>query len=186
MSRVQRPRITLAAVGVAVLLIGCGSDDDTGTASSSKDPTTSATQTAASDAVSRLEGTWQTGPISPRDVDATLHRDGLAKWIERFRSVTPIAARTTLILDLHNGEWDLYGKPKSGPREEIDYDAEYVVKGDRVEKIHATGVTTYRWSVDGDALALEWLSSTEPPYKGIPDEVFSRALYMTQPFMRQN
>jgi hypothetical protein len=60
------------------------------------------------------------------------------------------------------------------------------VKGDRVEKIHATGVTTYRWSVDGDALALEWLSSTEEPYEGIPDEVFGRALYMTQPFMRQN
>ena len=78
-----------------------------------------------------------------------------------------------------------WSKPSSGPREEIDFDAEYVVKGDRVKKIHATGETTYRWSVDGDALTLEWLSSTEPPHKGIPDEVFSRALYMTQPFMRQ-
>jgi hypothetical protein len=186
MSRVYRPRVTLAAVGVAVLLIGCGSDDEKGTAATSKDPTTTATETAAAAAASPLEGTWQAGPISPHDVDATLRRDGLAKWIGRFRPVTPIAASTTLILDLHHGEWDLYGKPRSGPREEIDYDAEYVVKGDRVEKIHATGVTTYRWSVDGDALALEWLSSTEPPYKGIPDEVFSRALYMTQPFMQQN
>jgi hypothetical protein len=186
MSRVHRPRIMLAAVGVAVLLIGCGSDDEKGTGATSNDPNTTATETAAADAASPLEGTWQTGPISPRDVDATLRRDGLAKWIERFRPVTPIAASTTLILDLHDGEWDLYGKPRSGPREEIDYDAEYVVKGDRVEKIHATGVTTYRWSVDGNTLALEWLSSTEPPYKGIPDEVFSRALYMTQPFMQQS
>jgi hypothetical protein len=90
MSRVRRPRITLAAVGVAVLLIGCASDEDTATASTSKDPATTATQTAAADAASRLEGTWQTGPISPRDVDATLRRDGLAKWIERFRATTPI------------------------------------------------------------------------------------------------
>jgi hypothetical protein len=56
----------------------------------------------------------------------------------------------------------------------------------RVEKTHATGVTTYRWSVDGDTLTLEWLSTTEPPVEGIPDEVFGRALYMTQPFTRQN
>lgn len=75
MSRVHRPRMTLAAVGVAVLLIGCRSDEDTGTASTSKDPTTTATQTAAADAASRLEGTWQTCPISPREVDAPLRRD---------------------------------------------------------------------------------------------------------------
>jgi hypothetical protein len=186
MSRVHRLRITLAAVGVALLLLGCGSDNDTRTGSSAKDSTTTATETSAADATSLLEGTWQTGPISPRDVDATLRREGLAKWIKRFRPLTPIPASTTLILDLHNGEWDLYGKPSSGPREEIDYDAEYAVKGDRVEKTHATGVTTYRWSVDGDTLTLEWLSTTEPPVERIPDEVFGRALYMTQPFMRQN
>ena len=86
MSRVHRPRITLAAVGVAALVIGCGSDDDTTTASSSKDPTTTATQTAAADAASRLEGTWQTAPISPRDVDATLRRAGLVKWTPRALS----------------------------------------------------------------------------------------------------
>lgn len=185
MTRVHRARITLAAVGVAVLFIGCGSDDEKGTAATSNDPKPTATQTAADDAAA-IEGTWQTGPISPRDVDATLRRDGLAKWIDRFRPVTPITASTTLILDLHDGEWDLYGKPRNGPRKEIDYDAEYVVKGERVEKIHATGTTTYRWSVNGDALTLEWLSSTEPPYKGIPDQVFGRALYMTQPFTRQS
>ena len=166
MRRVLRPRITLAAVGVALLLLGCGSDDDKVRGSSSKGSTTTATETSAAGAASRLEGTWQTGPISPRDVDATLRRDGLAKWIERFRPLTPIPASTTLILDLHNGEWDLYGKPRSGPREEIDYDAEYVVKGDRVENTHATGVSTYRWSVDGDTLTLSGPARPSRPSRG--------------------
>jgi hypothetical protein len=184
--RVQDFRITLTVLGVAVLLASCGSDDDAKTVSTSNAQTPTATQTAAAHATSPLDGVWQTGFISPRDVAATLRRDGLAKWNKRFRSISPVADGATLILDLHDGEWDLYGKPRSGPREEIDYDAEYVVEGDRVTKIHGTGETVYRWSVDGDALELEWLSTTEPPAEGIPDEVFGRALYMTQRFMRQS
>ncbi|HYN37136.1 MAG TPA: hypothetical protein VEV82_09205 [Actinomycetota bacterium] len=96
----------------------------------------------------------------------------------------PFGADTVLILDIRDGVWDLYGKPKGEPREEIDYDAEYLIDGNKVGKIHATGATTYRWSVDGERLTLEWLKSTEPPYKGIPDEVFVRALYQTDEFTK--
>lgn len=78
-----------------------------------------------------------------------------------------------------------YGTSRGAPREEIDYNAEYVVRGDKVNKIHANGVTTLQWSVVGDTLTLTWLKTTEAPYKGIPDEVFQRALYMTQSFKRQ-
>lgn len=113
MRRVQAFRITLTALGVAVLLTGCGSDDDANTVSPSNVQTPTATQTAAADATSCLDGVWQTGPISPRDLDATLRRDGLAKWIERFGPISPVADSTTLILDLHDGEWDLYGRPRS-------------------------------------------------------------------------
>lgn len=181
---VQRPRMWVAVVSIAILLAGCGSDEATRTTSSSEAPSTTAPEAASPEAVP-LEGTWRTDAISPRDAEATLRRYGLRKWIKRFRPFTPFAATTTLILDIKEGEWDLYRKPSGGPREEIDYDAEYVVKGNKVDKIHATGVTTYRWSVDGDTLTFEWLKSTEPPYEGIPDEVFSRALYMTQDFRRQ-
>ena len=140
---------------------------------------------ASHEVVSRLEGTWRTGPISERDAEATLRRYGLAKWITRFRPVSPLAEVTRLILVIRDGAWNLYGKSGSGAREKIDYDADYVVKGNKVEKIHSTGVTTFRWSVDGDALTLEWVKTTEPPYEGIPDEVFQRALYMTSDFKRQ-
>lgn len=81
-------------------------------------------------------------------------------------------------------EWDLYGKPQGGPREPIDYDADYVVRGGTVDKVHATGFTTLRWSVTGGVLTLRWLKTTEPPVMGIPDEVFQRALYMTRKFSK--
>lgn len=190
-------RMAVAAVGITILFAGCGGSDEGTQATSSPTPATTGdagetsseattTSEATTESTPRLEGTWRTGPISQGDIEATLRRYGLEKWIKPFRPLTPLAETTTLILDLHEGEWDLYGKSGGGPRQEIDYDAEYVVKGDRVEKIHATGVTTYRWSVTGDTLTFEWLKSTEPPYQGVPDEVFSRVLYETKEFRRQD
>jgi ABC-type transport system substrate-binding protein len=188
-SLVHRPRIFLVVAATAVLLAGCGSDEATQTTTSSGEPpsTTTLTTTSATspEAASPLEGTWRTDPITRRDVEGTLRRYGLEKWIKRFQTVTPIPATTVLILDIREGEWDLYGKATGEPRVEIDYDAGYAVRGDEVDKVHATGATTYRWSVDGDTLTLEWLRSTEPPSEGIPDEVFSRVLYMTRDFERQ-
>jgi hypothetical protein len=123
--------------------------------------------------------------MSSRDAEATLKRYGLAKWIKGFRRHIPLETETVLILDLKEGEWDLYGKPRNGTRQEIDFDASYDVHGDEVDKVHYTGATTYRWSVEGDTLTLEFLESTEPTVDGIPDEVFSRVLYMTRDFTRQ-
>ena len=99
--------------------------------------------------------------------------------------MTPFTDTLVLTLEVHDGEWDLYGQPSGGARQEIDYDAEYVVRGDTVDKIHSTGTTTLGWTVTGDTLTLEWLGTNEPPVEGIPDEVFQRALYMTQDFERQ-
>jgi hypothetical protein len=50
---------------------------------------------------------------------------------------------------------------------------------------HSDGSNTYRWQVDHDTLMLHFVKSTLPGYRGIPDEVFQRALYMTAPFTRQ-
>jgi hypothetical protein len=172
--------VVAAAASIPAFLAGCGSD---GTEASSSEPSTTAA--ASPESGSSLEGTWRAGPISTRDAETTLRRSGLGKWVEPLRPLMPFAGATTLILDIEEGEWDLYGESPGGQREEIDYDAEYVVKRDTVEKIHATGVTTLRWAVDGDTLTLEWLKTTEPPVSGIPDEVFQRVLYMTRPFTRQ-
>lgn len=38
--------------------------------------------------------------------------------------------------------------------------------------------------MEGETLTLEWIKSTEKPYKGIPDEVFQSVLYMTDEFTK--
>jgi hypothetical protein len=67
-----------------------------------------------------LEGIWQTAPISPAEAEATLRQHDLEKYIQQFGNVTPVSEEMVLILDIHDGEWDLYGKPKGGARQEID------------------------------------------------------------------
>lgn len=90
-----------------------------------------------------------------------------------------------LILQVKGRKWDLYGKSAGEAREKLDYDAEHLVRGNnKVDVIHQSGATTFAWSLDADTLTLQWLTSTQPPYKGIPDEVFQRALYMTDEFTR--
>jgi len=180
-------RMAVAAMSIAALLAGCGSDDvaETTPPPPSAPASSAPSSSPSAEQASALEGTWRTSFVSPRDVEATLRKYGLTKYIERFRPLTPIAAPTALVLEIKEGQWNLSGTSKGEPRFQIDFDAEYVVDGNKVDKIHATGVTTFGWSVDGDTLTLKWLETTEPPYKGIPDEVFQRALYMTADFEKQ-
>lgn len=116
----------------------------------------------------------------------TLRESGLGKWVDRFERVAPISEKTSLVLQLNDGRWDLYGEPDGGPRQEIDFDAEFVVTGNRLEVSHENDSNTYRWSVEGDVLRLTWLETTYPDFKGIPEEVFQRALYMTEDFVRES
>ncbi len=166
------PAILIALA--SVLLAGCGSDGGT----TSDEPAAS-----PSKAASPLEGTWRTEPITLSDAEATLRKHGLGKYIKKFRTDPPFEGETMLILDVKK-EWDLYGESDGGPRAEIDYDADYLVKGDTVTVTHSTGSTTHRWSVDGDRLTFEWDSTTQPDYNGVPDEVYQRVLYMTAEFTK--
>ena len=158
----------------SVVLVACGSDGEKSPDEPSSAPTASA-----------LEGTWRTEAISLTDAEATLRKHGLGKWVEKFKTDPPFEGDTVLILEVKD-QWDLYGESDGGPRAEIDYDAEYRIDGDTVEVTHSTGSTKHRWSVDGDRLTLEWLSTTQPPYNGVPDEVYQRALYMTAEFTRSD
>lgn len=184
-----------AAIATATLLAGCGSEDSPARAATPSDPT-STTPTAeaptsrspsseASDA-SPLEGSWRAGPVSLEETEATLRRHSLGRWVKEYRANAPFAGDTVLTLTIEGHAWDLYGESGGGQPEPIDYDAEYEIDDDTVVFHHSDGSNTYRWEVRGDTLRLHFVRSTLPGYQGIPEEVFQRALYMTQPFRRQS
>ncbi len=179
----------VAMAATSMLLGGCGAEEASpATASPDDRASTSATSQppaiSEAPAASPLEGTWSTEPISLRDAEATLRRQGFGKWIEKFHKIPPFSKVTVLQLSIEDGQWNLYGESEGG-REPIDYDAEYEIAGDTVTFHHSDGSNTHRWTVDGDTLSLEFVKSTLPAYHGIPDEVFQRALYMTEGFTRQ-
>ena len=132
------------------------------------------------------EGVWQAGPISIKETVAVVRRHGLGRWVEDYRANAPFSGDTVLTLTIEDGAWDLYGASGGGQPEPIDYDADYEIDGDKVVFHHSDGSNTYRWVIAGDRLSLEFVRSTLPGYQGIPDEVFQRALYMTEVFTRQS
>ena len=132
-----------------------------------------------------MEGTWHTEPLSVEQTTATLRRHGLGQWVAAYQRNAPFSGDTVLTLTIEAGAWNLYGQGGDGPAEPIDYDAEYEITGDTVTFHHSDGSNTHRWAVEGDTLSLEFVTGTMPPYRGIPDEVFQRALYMTRPFTSQ-
>ncbi len=178
----------VAVVTTSMLLVGCSEGSTSATGSSDGGASPSATPeapTSEAPAASPLEGTWQTGPISLKQTEATVRRHGLGRWVKAYRDNAPFVADTLLTLTIESGAWDLYGKAQGGQSEPIDYDAAYEIDGDTVVFHHSDGSTTYRWQVDQDVLRLQFDHSTMPGYRGIPDEVFQRALYMTATFTRK-
>lgn len=184
-----RPLVAVAAT--SMLLVGCGSDDSApATASPDDRASTSATSeppaTSEAPAASPLEGTWRAGPITLEQTEATIRSHGLGRYVKDYRADPPFSDNTLLTLTIENGAWDLYGESGGGQPQPIDYDADYEIDGNTVTFHHSDGSTTYNWEVDGDTLRLDYAESTMPPYNGVPDEVYQRALYMTAPFTRQS
>ncbi len=178
----------LVLAATAVLLAGCGSDDPE--AKEAPDDTVSSSATSPSSeappVVSPLEGSWQAGPVSLAESEATVRGHGLGQWVDEYRANAPFSEDTVLMLTVEDGAWDLYGASGGGEPQPIDYDAEYEIDGDTVVFHHSDGSNTFRWEVQDDILRLHFVKSTLPGYHGIPDEVFQRALYMTEPFTRQD
>jgi hypothetical protein len=176
-------RIALALIGLVIALAGCGSDDESETTGAAAESTPTTTASNSEDA-SALEGTWETDPITVADLEDTLREAGLGEHVGKFGQNAPISdAPTSLILEVGD-DWDLSGQTEGEQPTEIDYDAEYKVEGDEVVVTHSEGSNTFRWSVNGDVLKLTWLETTLGSFKGVPEEAFQRALYMTASFHR--
>jgi hypothetical protein len=187
--RWSRSRWSLALIGVLAALAfapaACGGDDDGDPAATvPKDNPNSAAESATEEAA-ELAGTWRTSLVTIDEMTRTLREQGLGEWVARFEQNAPISGTpTALVLETRDGDWDLYGQPRGGQREEIDYDAQFEVDGNKVVVSHEGDSNTYRWAVEGEALKLTWLDTTYGRNRGIPEQVFQRALYMTADFRR--
>jgi hypothetical protein len=183
--RLRWSPVLIGALAVLAFVPACGGDDGSEPAgtSPSEEPN-SATQSSPEEAT-ELAGTWRTSPITIERMTRTLREQGLGEWVARFEQNAPVSDRpTVLVLEVRDGAWDLYGQPRGGQREEIDYDAQYKVDGETVVVSHEGDSNTYRWAVEDEALRLTWLDTTYGRNKGIPEQVFQRALYMTADFRR--
>ena len=177
--------IGAVVIGLVMILAACGSDDDDSETTATSAATSEATTTSSPEDATALAGTWRTDPITVADMEGTLSEAGLGKHFAEFEKNAPISDDpTALILDVGD-DWDLYGQVQDEPRTKIDYDARFEARGNTVVVTHSTGTSnTFRWSVRDEVLELTWLKGTAPPFRGIPDEAYQRALYMTGEFHR--
>ena len=149
---------------------------------------TSSSPAAPAGHASALEGTWRTGTVSEADIEATLRKSDLEEWVKPLRALpasNPPVGSNVFILEIQAGKWDLYWEPDGGAAEQLDFDASYEVDGDMVVVSHEGDSNTYRWSMDGDTLTLKRVDTTYGSYKGIPEEVFQTAFYMSREFEKQ-
>jgi hypothetical protein len=131
-----------------------------------------------------VEGTWKTSPFGRAAITSTLAAAGLAPHVERFFKVDETPDDLVITLRIEAGQWTAYRAAGSGAPTVNDRGT-YTVDGDTLlYRPNSGGLNTYRWSVTGDQLTLTFVSTTEPDYKGIPNDVFQRAFYTTVAFHR--
>ena len=179
-------RINVTLVGLAMLAAGCGSGN--GGSAAEQSPAEASDSAPSLATAAGLEGTWRTGTVTEEDIEATLSEAGLEEYIQPLRELpakNPPTESNVFILEVHDGSWNLYWESNGGAPEPLDYDAQYEVNGDTVMVSHEADHNVYRWSVDGQTLAIDWIETTYEPYKGIPEQVFQTAFYMSGEFEKQ-
>jgi hypothetical protein len=171
-----------AAIVVAATLAACGSGSPPGQAglTSAAPPPMTAGQSPASP----VEGTWKTSPFGRAAIANTLTTAGLGAHIERFFRIDETPDDLVIALRVQAGQWTAYRASGSGAPTVNDRGI-YTIDGNTLlYRPNAGGLNTYRWSVTGDELTLTFVSTTEPDYEGIPNDVFQRAFYTTVAFHR--
>jgi hypothetical protein len=163
-----------AAALVAMALAGCGSDA----------PPAATPQAATPTAGSAVEGTWATQPFGRDAIAGTLTAAGLNEHVQRFFTIDETPNDLVITLRLAAGQWTAYRAAGSVAASVNDRGTYTVEGGMLLYRPNAGGLNTYRWSITGDRLSLTFVSTTEPPYEGLPNDVFQRAFYTTVPFTR--
>jgi hypothetical protein len=182
MSRVRTRWCTAAAaIVVAAAVAACGSSSPPGQAlaSAAAPPVTTGDSPAAA-----VEGTWTTSPFGKTAITNTLTAAGLGAHVERFFKVDETPEDLVITLRVEAGQWTAYRASGSG-MQTVNDRGTYTIDGNTLlYRPNSGGLNTYRWSVANDQLTLTLISTTEPDYEGIPNEVFQRAFYTSVAFRR--
>jgi hypothetical protein len=191
--RHRSPRHRTAAVavlGVLALTAGCGSSDggspedtNTPTSSSTVTPTETETETETETIeATPIDGTWTTPTLAPADFRRVLEAHGLGDHATTF--LAGFGKEVALTLEVGGGFWTLSSSIDGGATAMTDRGT-FEIEGRRVVvRPNSGGKNTFRWKVAGEELTLDLVSTTEPPYEGVPAETFQRGLYTTSPFAR--
>ncbi|WP_374458013.1 hypothetical protein [Nocardioides sp.] len=184
----RRPARTRLCVAVACLALagGCGEDPGTGgaatpeAASASPGPTESASAPAGPEV-----GTWESAPVTRDQFLQTLRVNGFTDYVRRFGSIPGWLPdrEGVLSLELRDGSWMLYGALDGDAPTVFDRQT-YEVVDQGFELTSDVGQTILRPSIEGETLALEFVSSTEPAAEEIPVEAILRVYYTTATFTR--
>jgi hypothetical protein len=171
-----------AATLVVAALVGCDSDGPAGQPLSTTPPVSSPASTPAS--ASPAEGTWKSEPFGRTAIAKTLADAGLGKHVEQFFKIDETPENMVITIRIMAGQWTAYRAVGDGAAAVNDRGT-YTIDGDTLlYRPNAGGLNTYRWSVAGDQLTLMFLSTSEPAYEGIPNDVFQRAFYTVVSFHR--
>jgi hypothetical protein len=143
-----------------------------------------ATAPSPHDTTPAAQGAWQSPPLSLTAIQDTLRAGGLEHWFEQWLASSGFQQDTVINLYLDGGEW-LAEKAAAGePPVAIDRGT-FTTEDDGLRYTPSSGGTnTFQWTITGDQLDLELVSSTEPAYLGVPGEVYQRAIYTVATFNR--
>jgi len=170
----------IATIIFCTALSGCGSDP---AATLPAATSTGATPATAVPAAGSPEGTWTTQPFGHDAIAGTLDAAGLGEHTEQFFTIDETPDDLVIKLRLEAGAWTAYRSAGTDSTVSLHDRGTYATEGDTLlYRPFSGGLNTYRWSVAGDQLSLTFVSTTEPSYAGLPNEVFQRAFYTTVPF----
>jgi hypothetical protein len=174
--------VAAAATLAAAALVGCGSDGRDGQAGPT--PAPAPAQSAVPSPGSTVEGTWTTQPFGRTAITATLTAAGLGQHADQFFKIDQTPDDLVISLRIEAGQWTAYRAAGTKVFRVNDRGTYTVEGGTLLYRPNSGGLNTYRWSVTGDQLTLTFVSTTEPEYEGIPNDVFQRAFYTTVSFHR--
>lgn len=165
----------IAAVAMAAAaLVGCGADFPPGQIG----------PTPGIRSPSPVEGTWKTQPFGRSAIAATLMAAGLGQHVDQFFQTDRTPEDLVISIRIDASQFTAYRENGGGVPTVNDRGTYTLERGTLLYRPNSGGVNTYTWSVSGDQLKLTFVSTTEPDYEGLPNDVFQRAFYTTASFHR--